>query len=190
MSQNEELTDEELEVQLRKHGIDFDKWGHGAQKTYAHLLEEIKSGETLLESKDDALLRKFKVVGVDVTYTDNNGKSYRLREDRQVFNDGRERRRNLGTSIAEKLKPDESADTAAHRALDEELGITVENINKRGEYHVRQPSESYSGLVSDYNAFIYEVKIDNDQFKPEGYIEVQQDKTSYFVWDKINPRTD
>ncbi len=106
-------------------------------------------------------------------------------EERQVFKDGRERQRRLATSLTEKLKPKEKPDDAAKRAISEELGIKdIAEPQKKGEYTVLKPSEIFPGLKSNYNAFMFEVRLNADQFKPEGYIEEQADKTTCFVWEK------
>lgn len=181
---------EELEKRLQKHGIPVGRWGEGAAKTFEHLFQEVISGESILESSNDALLRKFKVVGVDVLFKDMNGKIFRLKEEKQVFTDGRERRRDLATSLAEKIKPDEEPTTAARRAVLEELGIsTHQELKSTGNFHVSKPSTSFPGINSDYNAFMYVIELIPSQFKPEGYIEVQKDKKTYFVWEEQNPQS-
>jgi len=62
------------------------------------------------------LVRRVAVLGVDVL-ADIDGKRFRLTEDRQVFSDGRVRRRTTPTSISEKLKLDENVQEAVIRAM-------------------------------------------------------------------------
>lgn len=178
---------EQLEGRLASHGVPIGRWGEGASKTFNHLLNELREGESILESQDAELLRKFKVVGIEVLFKDTNGKTLRLREDKQVFTDGREKKRRLDVSLAEKMKPGETPYLAAKRAILEELGISSEiELLKRGEFHITKPSESFPGLTSDYNAFMYETTLSRNQFKSEGYQEVQPDKTTYFIWEETD----
>lgn len=173
---------QELEDYLRSHQVPIDSWGEGESKTLVHLLAELDAGESHLLEKDGSLLRIENGVAVNVLY-EMEGQKLILHEVMQVFADGRPRKRDLSTSIGEKVKPGESLAAAAQRALDEELGIIgVALTNCRDEDRPPLPSRSFPGLMSKRTITIYDCYLNPDQYNPEGYIEHQLDKTTYFVW--------
>jgi len=176
-----------LQLQLEKAGIDLPQWGKGAAKTVAHLQQEIKAGETILSADERGkLLRTVTVVGANIFYHSPDGKTFRLREERQVFADGRERRRNLGHSVSEKMKPDENPRDAMLRGIREELGITGEiELTEAGTDEQLLLSPSYPGLQSRYIRHDFDVVLNDEQFRPEGYIEEQLDKRTCFVWEEM-----
>ena len=100
-SENKEhLATEALQKLLADAGIDTSLWGKGEAKTLAHLQKEIENGETVLVAGEKGeLLRKVMFGGADVYYKSPDGKKYRLKEEKQGFKDGRERRRDLGHAV-------------------------------------------------------------------------------------------
>ncbi len=169
---------------LKSSGIPLEQWGRGKAKTIDHLLEEINSEETkLLPGQGRSLLRTVQVASITVTYDDGT-KVWILHEEKQVFKDGRERHRNMHSSLGEKMTFAEEPIDAARRALREELQITEEIPLQQGGLLVRGPEESssYPGLATLYRFWDYLVQLPAHLFKPEGYTEVQEDKTTYFVW--------
>lgn len=168
----------ELVKFLNNRKIPYENWGTGESKTLVHLLAEITSGEAILEDKHNRVLRIVTGVGVNVLF-----QHLKLVEEKQIFSDGRERRRGLSTSVGEKMKAGESPDEAAIRTLKEELGIVGVAISNTGvENREPVPSTSYPGLWTKNTVYIYGARLSSHQFRHEGYIEVQSDKTSYFVW--------
>lgn len=161
-----ELALKALRQQLESAGIDISQWGTRQAKTLAHLQREIESGETILVSgKEGKLLRKVVVGSADVYYVSPGGKKYRLKEDRQVFKDGRERRRDLGQAVSEKMKPDENPRDTMIRGLKEELGIGGNiTITERGADEELLTSPSYPGLQSQYIRHKFEVILSDEQF--------------------------
>ncbi|OGZ32545.1 MAG: hypothetical protein A3H02_00175 [Candidatus Niyogibacteria bacterium RIFCSPLOWO2_12_FULL_41_13] len=182
-----EIAPNVLKQQLEGAGIDTSVWGTGQAKTLAHLQKEIESGETILiKGKEGELLRKVVVGGADVFYVSPEGKKYRLKEDRQVFKDGRERRRDLGQAVSEKMKPDENPNDAMIRGIQEELGIVGEIIlTETGTDEQLLTSPSYPGLQSQYIRHKFEAILNQKQFKQNGYVEEQPDKSTYFIWEEI-----
>jgi hypothetical protein len=175
-----------VEAKLLKFGIPIEKWGIGAAKTIDHLVTEVLEGEIdLVEDEEGGLLRKIEPMGVNVYYHDESG-DYRLFEDYAVFKDGRVRRRQLETSIGEKMKPGETTKQAAARAIAEELsipdGVIFENWKDKED--IRE-SNSYPGLMSKYNIHEVDAEIPKEHFKSEGYIERQKDKDIFYKWKKI-----
>jgi len=178
----------ELLSLLQAYNIPLNEWGVGKAKTFEHLLSELESGEAEIVESKVGLLRSSQGAILTVFYTDGIS-TWRLKEDRQVFKDGREKRRDLGNemSIGEKMHREEDPVEAAYRALREELSIT-----ERVELHVKPhktkgpvASESYPGLMTYYTMNVFEVFLPKHLYKPEGYIERQKDKTNYYVWIKV-----
>ena len=117
------LTADELGDVLKASGVPVDSWGQGDAKTLDQLLAEIRGGETrLVFSPEGSVSRLMAAVGVNVYHPDTNGRTLLLKEDRQVFSDGRIRRRPLDISLVEKMIFGEDSEVAARRALREEIG--------------------------------------------------------------------
>ena len=182
-----ELALNTLKQQLEGAGIDTFLYGTGQAKTLAHFQKEIESGETvLIIGKEGELLRKVVVGVADVFYVSPEGKKYRLKEDRQVFKDGRERRRDSGQAVSEKMKPDENPNDAMIRGIREELGIEGEIIlAETGADEQLLTSPSYPGLQSQYIRHKFEAVLNQEQFREDGYVEKQPDKSTYFVWEEV-----
>lgn len=171
---------EELRALIVRHGIDLLSWGRGSAKSLEHLLIEVKSGEVELFERDDKLMRHLAVLDINV-FTDIGGRRY-LIEDRQEFTDGRVRRRELPTSVSEKLHKGENPLEAVARALEEELGVRHFQILSSADGAVEtHESPSFPGLLSEYLVYRVDVLIDPTEYK-DTYQEVQSDKSTYFVW--------
>jgi len=146
------LTLTELAQLLEAAGINVQEWGAGKSKTVRHLLDEVNVGEISLEVQSEGLLRRVQVVGITVTSV-AGGSPQILKEDRQVFTaNGRERRRTLDSSVAEKMQPGEDPVAAARRGLQEELGISnpVELVAAGVRTRGPEDSQSYPGLSTLY----------------------------------------
>lgn len=177
------MNDAQVDELLARFNVPIQTWGTGAAKTRAHLDEEIRSGETKLIVQDDMLIRSAKGVLVDVYY-EAQGVTLYLIEKSQVFTDGRTKKRTTTGSIGEKLKPGELPIAAAHRALSEELGLAMELRLVECEYFVKGPvpSDSYPGIYSRYEVWRFKTNLPPEAFRPQGYVERQHDKSSYFEW--------
>lgn len=181
-----------LEYLLESHGVDYSKWGQGSAKTVDHLVGELLTAESKLFLENHDLVLGTEIVTALVVYVPRQNqpagaKQTRLRlvEDRQVFNDGRVRMRGgEGGSITEKLKYGETGDLRTlARAMREELGFaSVDSVEFLGTTKKEEDSQSYPGLWSRFTQHRYEVRILDKDFDPKGYREVQEDKTTYFVW--------
>lgn len=177
-------TEEGFRNYLSSFRIPVDSWGQGAAKTVGHLMREIEAGETVLTTRGKELLRQVGFAAVWVTYRDGRD-TYELVEDRQEFRDGRVRRRDTGSSISEKIQPGENPKDAAKRALREELGISGKVDLKGGKKTEElKESPSYPGLRTQYLRHDFSAELKLDQYSPEGYVEEQDDKTTYFVWQR------
>lgn len=178
-----------LRNQLEAAGISTSEWGKGEAKTLRHLVQELDEGDcTLLVDAQGALTRTVVVGGANVFYNSPEGVRYRLLEEKQVFTDGRERKRDLGHAVSEKMKPGEDPTDAMVRGIREELGIHGEiAITYQGQMEKTITSPSYPGLTSRYLNHKFTVHLQDAQFNPDGYVEKQSDKTTYFVWEKLPP---
>lgn len=108
-------------------GIEIFEWGSGVAKTVEHLYSEIQRGESVLvRGEQGEIVRRVRIAGVDIYYSTPEGNILRLIEDRQVFPDGRVRRRDYDHAVSEKLKPEEEPLEGAIRGIQEELGIISE----------------------------------------------------------------
>jgi hypothetical protein len=173
---------------LTKYHIPTDIWSTGDAKIIDHLVNEINDGETILieDKESEKLIRQFSFLAVTVLYKDNEA-TYKLIEEKQVFTDGRTRVRSSDISVGEKIKHNENnIEDSIKRALQEELEIHEGfTVNKSDNVKEDVDSKSYPGLTSQRNRFNVVAHIDSTQYKPEGYQEVQSDKTTYFVWEKF-----
>lgn len=171
---------EDLKTKLGEYGIDTAQFGRGKAKTLEHLLGEVESGESELAERDGKLVRRLAVLNISV-FTDIGGRR-RLVEDRQEFADGRVRRRELESSVSEKLHRGEDPLESIGRALEEELGIRKFRILSPLTDAVETgESPSFPGLLSEYLVYKIEVLIDEAEYKDE-YRETQVDKSTFFAW--------
>jgi hypothetical protein len=180
-------TPAELAAVLARFGVKVELWGLAEAKSLDDLHEEIEEGETVLcQDEEGRLARLVSAVRADVLYRTATGAILILREDRQVFADGRIRRRSFGASLAEKMKPGEKPAAAIERGIREELGVegTLDLVT-RGESVERRDSPSYPGLSSIYRFYKFTATLRDEQYSPEGYVERQTSKTSYFIWDPM-----
>lgn len=178
----------ELVNKLNEYKVPYENWGTGAAKTLDHLVKEVLKGESILEENEKGeLVRKLAVLWVNVFHKTPNGETYRLKEEKQIFKDGRERRRELEGSIAEKLQAGEQPDDSSiTRALKEELDInSTVSSEAKGEDVTKSDSPSFPGLGMEMKNHHFDVEIDDKEFKPGGYTENQPDKDTYFVWEKV-----
>jgi hypothetical protein len=177
---------EALRDLLEAHGFDTSKWGVGATKSVDSLWEEIDQGETGILRRGTELIRRTHVAAVDVAVSLGSGKRYQLRESKQVYEGGWVRERNLVTSLAEKIKPDEDTEVAVRRALAEELGISeVKSVELLGEQVIHKTSATFSGIETQLMLRFAKVELHEKDFKVEGYVERQPEKSIYFAWELI-----
>ena len=177
---------EELKQYLIRFSIPINLWGTGYAKTIEHLFEELQNEECQIKEINGYLVRFIEFVGVRVLYKDENGDTWLLKEDRQEFRDGRTRRRNMPSSVSEKMKYGEDALISAVRGMKEELGIDVSlnQLIKQRPFIYDGSSQSYPGLKSKYKGNHFTCYLKKEQFDDNGYVEVQKDKSTYFIWIK------
>lgn len=182
----------ELVEILTKARVPLDEYGQGAAKTIQNLHKELMSGESVMHvSGNFELTRDVNVVWIDVLCTHSSGNVYILREDRQVFKDGRVRMRSTPSSLGEKMQAGEDLDTAICRALEEEIGVTaIDSLYKIGEEKEKFTPPTYPGLESTYSSHTYVVVIPESAYSPDGYVEHQTEKDNYYVWDLIHRKID
>jgi hypothetical protein len=178
-------SEEALRTWLAEQQLPVDEYGRGIAKTVGHLFNEIIAGECQIELVDGRVERTIPGAHLLVRYQPADGKLLLLVEDRQIFSDGRVRRRQLTSSIGEKMHSGETPDQAAIRAFKEELGIadpTDISLDYQGLEEKVVASTSYPGIVSHYRTHFYHCLLPERHFNPNGYVEHQVDKSSYWVW--------
>ena len=174
-----------LEEYLLRFRIPLEKWGKGYAKTLSHLFREIKSGEcTILEERGN-LLREIEFAMCEMFYHD--GKNlFKLIEQKQVFNDGRTRIRDKESSVSEKMMIGEDPLETLIRGVEEELGIILgeSQIEEVGDVKKTESSQSFPGLITRYKGHNFTCFLNQDQYSPNGYVEIQKDKSTYFIWEE------
>ena len=183
---DEVMSLEELGDFLNEAGVSTEEWGQGDSKTVKHLLDEVNSGEAVLEMIDGTLTRKTRVVRSHIYYIIDDD-VWRLQEVRQVFkSDGRVRTRKLGQAVGEKMRDDETPEEAMKRGIYEELGVGGDLYFVREDEHFRRsPSLSYPGVVTDQTTYDFRTTLSDDQFNPAGYTEDGETMTTHFRWHNI-----
>lgn len=106
-----------------------------------------------------------------------------MKEDKQVFADGRVRHRHYPWSVAEKMYKKEEVVQAVFRALKEELNIDDANTQFTGENSNTTEALSFPGLMTTYDNFVYQVVLEPADFRKDGYREVKDKLTTYFIWE-------
>jgi hypothetical protein len=179
-------TVEELTNKLKEYSIPVEEWGTGEAKNVEHLLDEIRGEECNVEDRGGYLIRSIEFVGVRIYHKDKDNVTWVLKEDKQEFKDGRVRRRNMPSSVSEKMKFGEDPLISAIRGIKEELGINVEGhqLIKMRDLFYNGGSQSYPGLRTRYKGHQFSCFFNDDQFDMNGYIEVQKDKSTFFKWFK------
>jgi hypothetical protein len=187
---------QELKELLSKQHIDYESWGgdglHGS-KTIEDLFNETQTSDSELIVRGEKLIRKLRVLGFLITYTDPVKGTLVLKEQHQHFHDdGRGRIRVKWASVSEKLKTyEEPNDESIQRTLEEELGISglPEEISSMGIDQNAEKDEktvgSFAGLTTEYPMHKYLIKVSPRQYVPEGYCEAQKNKTTCFHWVKM-----
>lgn len=175
-----------LSAWLALAGIPVGDYGTGEAKSVAHLLGELRAGESRLAASGVELRRLVEGSAVVVLARSPEGRRVVLVEDHQRFSDGRIRRRSLGNSVGEKLTPGEEPLEGAVRALREELALgTVEGLRAFGVERSWAVSTSYPGLVTENTIHRFVFELDPADWRPEGYRERQADKETVFVWEPV-----
>ena len=181
-----ELTIEQIEQLLTSHGIDLSLWGVGATKTPRHILNEVSEGECLLKVENGVLIREINVASATIYFESSSGIRFVLKETKQVYKNGSEKKRSNAGSVSEKLKSDEDPEAAMVRGIKEELGIEGSFSIEKLETNVEEKySSAYPGLLCRYNVYNFKVDFPEELYNPDGYMEVQEDKTTYFNWLKM-----
>ena len=168
---------------LKDHGINTELYGTGTFKTIGHLYHEIEEGETELTDEEGQLVRRVQFVGARILHK-KDGKWWRLYEEKQIFKDGRERRRaNMPYSAAEKFKSGEDPKEVIVRGMKEELNLDITK-DQFAFYNKKEieNNDDYPGIKSFHIGYEFLVVLNDDQFLESGYIERQSDKDVYFTW--------
>lgn len=179
-------TVEELTNKLKEYSVPVEEWGTGEAKNVEHLLDEIRAEECGIEDKGGFLIRSIEFVGVRIYHKDKDNVTWVLKEDKQEFKDGRVRRRNMPSSVSEKMKFGEDPYISSIRGIEEELNVKIEisQLKKIRPIYYNGGSQSYPGLKSKYVGHQFTCYLTDEQFVKNGYVEVQKDKSTFFKWVK------
>lgn len=169
--------------------IRVDEWGRGQSKPFSSLVNEIQKGECTV---DETGIRRMSVVFADVLC-----EGFRLREDKQVFSDGRIRARKLEFgALGEKLFPDECCMLGLNRMFQEELKIDLFRqvwqfeLWGAGCKTTYRPSDTYPGLMSVAKEYRFTIRITKELKEALGgehIVSVEETKTTYYSWQKVTP---
>lgn len=174
---------------LQAYDIPIHTWGQGQAKGVEFLLDEIERGESRLCVEAGQLCRRLDVVRLQVFYRNPEGELFYLREQKQVFADGRERQRNSPYSLGEKIIPNETSRQTAARGMLEELGIVGQSTFLDGRLSAHDGTcLDYPGIASRKVFTTFTVFITDEQFKPEGYVEDRNGVRTEFHWEKSTAR--
>jgi len=163
-------------------GVPMKDYDTGRAKPLTTLLSELADGESRLAMEHGVLMRLVEVVTLRVTHGD-----LILVEVRQVHADGREWTRDShgGYSVSEKMHRGESPTEACSRGLSEELGLAPGDFSLLGEHRTdtnERTSAAFPGLRGRYLLHRMAAEVLPSGFRPEGYVEEQDDKSTYFEW--------
>ena len=75
----------------------------------------------------------------------------------------------------------------AMRGIGEELGIVIDTnrVTALGQEYQETESFSYPGLITRYDKYTFLVNLADGEYRPEGYVEDDGKKLTYFVWEEI-----
>lgn len=177
---------EELTQLMLDAGVAVEEYGKSEAKDIDDLQKEIAEGECfVIIGPEGVLTREVRPVFVNVLCHLSDGRVMVLREEKQVFRDGRIRKRNLSSSLGEKLKAGEDTTEATFRALSEEIEVTeVVSLEKVSEESRTFTPPTFPGIKSTYSSTFFVAIIPESAYVAEGYVERQLKKDNYYVWDQ------
>ena len=83
------------------------------------------------------------------------------------------------------MKVGEDPRESLKRGIEEELGILLDDnqISEGKGIREEDTSDSFPGLMTRYKGHNFTCTLNKFQFNPEGYVEIQKDKKTYFIWE-------
>lgn len=184
-SYKSEMTVEEIKRNLFE-TFDLDSWWINWTKSSDQLLDELRKWESVLTIRNWEILRAVSWSTAKVYFLDNDGQLYILEEEKQVFDDGYERKREWEFSIMEKSEYGEDPETTIKRWLEEELWISDwYSLEYKETKEWENDSPSYPGMNMHYTETVYDVVINTENFNPDWYVEEWNWKVTYFKWKKV-----
>ncbi len=179
-----------LRTLLQCHSVSYGSWGTGYTKQLRDLMKEILYGESVLLVRRGKLVRQVRHAQATITCLVDDV-LYRLVEERQEFANGVVRPREGDRSVSEKIQAGESPKAAMIRGIREELGIDayvhkgLTRDSRRPRKRFKASAVSYPGLAVEHIEFQFTWLMPIECFRPEGYVERQKRKTTYFVWHPV-----
>jgi hypothetical protein len=101
---------------------------------------------------------------------------------------GKRTTRTLGASFAEKIKGDADPKDEVKRGFLEELPLLAGHVTELRFSGIQEEAGvaySYPGLATKYKRHCFEAVINEQSYNPEGYITVESDKTTCFLWKPV-----
>lgn len=183
---------------LRKHGVDYSKWGEAPSYTLDDLLKRLREEQVYLVEEKEMLILKINVGNILPYIEDfDTGDIFELYEERQVHNGGVIVQRPHLRGVTGILLRDERPEDGAKREMVEELGQTEPKLRtypiatthwEDGTLTRNGPSRKWPGLKCVTNSVGFKFRM------PPGlchrqYIEVTSNpdtheilRTSIFEW--------
>lgn len=176
---------EHFQRKLNKYGINPSNWKGGIKVEV--LYDEWKKGECTFEKDPEGLIRRTRVVCVRCFHVNQEGEKFQLNEEKQIMPDASTRYRGY-EFVSETMKPLETLEAAAKRALQEELQLDdpelrFERTPDFDEDKIKK-STTYTDLRCHYLTYHFKTDIPNKLFK-ERYEEIEDNVTTIFSWQKV-----
>jgi hypothetical protein len=178
---------EEVVHTLRKHNVSMQDWGTKSHRSLDDLVHYMTHDRLHFRngSSTSAVIDVHAVIAV-ILYRSRNG-YLELYEDRQVFPDGSVLERKGFNGIAETLKRSESLRDGVRRCLAEEISFRDPLAYRLSECMAVElrdpvPSEKWPGITAVYHRYIFECKIPQKLYRPDGYVEKDGNRTIFFKW--------
>lgn len=185
------MSRQEILKMLNKHQVPWDTWGKAGNRTLEDLFNYHEKDRLYFRngSSEQCTIDVHAAIVV-VTHKGDDGWR-ELYEDRQVFSDGSEIRRDSFNGIAETAKRSEATmNDTAKRCLLEELNFNDPLLYElsdciRIEHRKPMKSEKWPGIIAVYHRYLFDCIISDRLFRSDGYIEKERERTVYFKWKKL-----
>lgn len=185
----------DLSIFLKEYWIDCSDWWKNGSKSVDELAKEIEQGDSILIEIGWKIIRRTKVATADILYSDQNGKIWKLKEEKQVMKDGSIRVRSQERSMSEKVRSwigskREKILAWILRWVREEINVTLSlrDISYVWKRRERQNGRSYPWLETIYKLFDFKVLLSEKDYRSEGYTEKGENWiTTYFTWQEVTP---
>ena len=192
------VTRDQVVKLLRKHGVNYSKWGVAPSYTLDELLKRLHEEQVFLIEEEGVLILKINAGNILPFYEDEeSGDIFELYEERQVHNGGTIVRRHHLRGVIGILLRSERPEDGAKREMVEELGQTEPRLRTHpiattnwedGTLTRNGPSRKWPGLNCVTNSVGFKFRMPSHLYH-RNYTEVTTDpkthvvlRTSIFEW--------